>query len=325
MAVIVRYLLLLLALVPYTVAPSQTPFRLVCWNVENYFDCDHDSLKNDLDFTPDGQYRWTYKRFCQKRNNIYKTLAAIGDTSGQSYTPPAIVGLVEVENSKVLRELCLNTPLRRLGYSFIHYDSPDLRGVDCSLLYLPSRFKPIRHCPIGVSDTAVGLYTRDILLVEGIMDDKDTLLLLVCHLPSKRGGGLADNYRSAIGEKIRFLMDSLTLSHPNSVMVAMGDFNASSSEYLFTDVIFRNQSEGDSRYYDPVAELPDTIGTYYFQGRWEYIDHIIVNRPVRVSVFAPDFLLEHDDQGRAVRPYRTYRGPQYIGGISDHLPLYFDL
>jgi hypothetical protein len=33
------------------------------------------------------------------------------------------------------------------------------------------------------------------------------------------------------------------------------------------------------------------------------------------------FLLEDDEKYGGKKPYRTYLGPKYLGGYSDHLPL----
>ena len=73
-------------------------------------------------------------------------------------------------------------------------------------------------------------------------------------------------------------------------------------------------------------ELRKNRGTYVFQGQWSYLDHILVSRSLmpkvegKVQVARFGFLL--DEKGV---PWRTYRGPVYQGGYSDHLPLWVDL
>ena len=105
---------------------------MACWNVENLFDTRHDTLKDDCAFTPVGDNHWTSKRYQDKQNKIFKTIAAM--------QWPVVVGMAEVENDHVLRDLCSNTPLRKLGYDFVHFESPDQRGVDCALLYRKGLF-----------------------------------------------------------------------------------------------------------------------------------------------------------------------------------------
>ena len=102
--------------------------RLMWWNLENFFDPVNDSLKNDDDFTAEGVNKWGYKRFEKKKNNIYKTIISMGVDN-----LPVVIGVCEVENDWVLRQLCFNTPLRKFKYDFIHYCYYDSKCS--SLLY----------------------------------------------------------------------------------------------------------------------------------------------------------------------------------------------
>lgn len=302
-------------------ATAQEHLTIAFWNVENLFDCRHDTLKSDTDFTPQGARHWTPSRLNAKCLAIAKTVLAMSPT--QSLNPPAIVGLAEVENAHVLNQLCLSTPLRPLGYQFIHFESPDKRGVDCALLYRPSRFSPFSATAINVSDTTEDFLTRHLLLVEGIADGCDTLHLIVCHLPSKLGGKKAQSHRLAICATIMTLADSLQQANPQHLVMVMGDFNATPHEPPLVDE-FRN-GRNPHGLIDLVSTLPDTIGTYFYQGHWDKIDHIITNRELPIQVFAPHWLLETTPDGRHARPRRTFKGNTYTGGISDHLPILVEI
>ena len=305
----------------YTILSAQS-FRVACWNVENYFDIYNDSLTNDDSFTPQGDHRWTAYRFAHKRNSIYKTIVAL---AGDSFNYPSIIGLAEVENAHVLRELCFNTPLRRIGYNYIHYDSPDLRGIDCALLYLPSRFEPIYSQRIDVSDSTRNFYTRDILLVAGLMDRTDTCYCLVNHFPSKLGGGEADLNRVKVAQKLKYILDTIQFHHPTAVILAMGDFNADPTEEVFTNVFQFKEGLNSNGFYDLVSSIPIGQGTYKYHDTWSCIDHIISNRLVPIHIFSPDFLLLPDKKYLGNKINRTYIYIRYQGGISDHLPIYIDL
>lgn len=305
-------ILSLLLLLPFA-AKAQSTFRVAFWNVENFFDCQRDSLKADADFTPEGDYHWTPPRFVAKRNNIYKVLMDMGS--------PAVVGLAEVENASCLRQLTLATPLRKLGYQFVHFESPDARGIDCALLYRKSRFKVFFSQPISLSDTLRGYRTRDLLLVEGVADGRDTLCLVVCHLPSKRGGSLADHHRMQAAATLRHVLDTLKSNHPSATVLAMGDFNAESGEAVFSTAM----GIADGCFHDLMAALPPYEGTYKYQGRWSYIDHFVCSRQLKATVFSPDYLLTPEANGIGAHPFRTYRGDVYLGGFSDHLPIFFEL
>ncbi len=43
------------------------------------------------------------------------------------------------------------------------------------------------------------------------------------------------------------------------------------------------------------------------------------------KIFASDFLLEEDERYLGQKLFRTFVGPRYTGGISDHLPVFIDL
>ena len=49
-------------------------WTLAFWNVENFFDTKHDTLKEDFAFTPEGDHHWTKSRYEDKRDKIYKFL-----------------------------------------------------------------------------------------------------------------------------------------------------------------------------------------------------------------------------------------------------------
>jgi len=139
---------------------AQEPFTAAWWNVENLFDTRDDPATNDDEFTPEGERRWTRRRLANKVNGIYKTLAMMD--------LPDVVGLGEVENKFVLRELCQGTPLSRVPYRYVHYDSPDRRGIDVALIYRTDRFTVTASRPVNVSDSNENYFTRDILVVEGL-------------------------------------------------------------------------------------------------------------------------------------------------------------
>lgn len=293
-------------------------WRMAFWNVENFFDTWKDTLKDDGSFTPEGDHHWVPRKYQKKKNNIYKTIAAM--------RWPVVVGLAEVENDYVLYDLCRNSPLRKMGYDFIHYESPDERGVDCALLYRADRFEVFMTGIVQVSDSTQGLYTRDVLLVGGVLRDAkgagDSCFVLVMHWPSKLGGAEAEGHRMAIARRVNETMDHLQRTHPGALVVAMGDLNATSDEAPVSQGLgFGGGLRNALGFYDLVNTLPKGQGSYKYQGQWQYIDHVIANREMPVEVFAPDFLLVDDETYLGRKPFRTYLGMRYVGGFSDHLPI----
>lgn len=260
------------------------------WNVENYFDPFDDPLKNDDDFTPEGVKHWTWRRFERKRDGIAKTIISTADGFGAL---PVIVGLAEVENKMVLRQLVDKSPLEGFGYGFIHRESPDRRGIDVALLYRKAAFKVFKVDSLRVKSFP----TRDILYVKGMLASGDTLHAIVVHLPSKLGGEKASGGRR--DEALAVLdscLDSIRTVRPEAKIIVMGDFN-----------------DGPESWKE---------GTIKFQGVWEAIDRFMVyNLNVSEAVYRPYFLLEEDKTYMGMKPRRTFIGPRYNGGLSDHLPI----
>lgn len=310
-------------------ADCQEVYRIAFWNVENLFDTQNDTVKNDDDFTPQGSYRWSHRRYWTKLRHVYQTIVAMGMES----EPPAIIGLAEVENDKVLNDLCRGTQLRRLGYKYIHYESPDLRGIDNALLYRSDRFRPLSSKAISVSDSSKGYFTRDILFVEGVTNSDDTIILLVNHFPSKRNSN-ADRLRMAQAEILRHIMDTLQAAHKTAAVIAIGDFNASPDEPEIAIGLMK-----DSRFVNLMSCIEPGRGSYKYQDLWTCLDQIIVSRnvtepdgicPLQTAtqcgqIFDKDFLLLKDDKYMGYKVFRTYLGIRYLGGYSDHLPVYIDL
>lgn len=290
-----NWIFLLLFFVPCATF-AQDSLRIAMWNVENYFDTFDDTLTMDDDFTPKGESHWTQQRYREKRNVLSKTIAAMG--------APDIMGLCEVENEKVVRELIEATALRKAKYGFVHFDSPDRRGIDCALLYRKERFQVLEAGAVSLSIPEKDYYTRDLLLVVGVTKAKDTLAMIVAHLPSKRGGGPASQQRERAMRKIETLRDSL-LHHCREVVV-MGDFN-------------HQVAAGEG------------AGSYKYQGTWEWIDQIFVFERGGMTdwdacgketrAFAAEWLLEEDPRWLGNKPFRCFLGGSYHGGVSDHLPI----
>lgn len=346
----------------FVVAPQaqETPshnkfnrYRIAFWNVENFFDTRHDTLKNDAEFTPQGDKHWTNTRFEKKKNQIFKTVLALGDDSmqtGDDNLMPILFGMAEVENDYVLRQLCSGTPLRQYNYDFIHYESPDERGIDVALLYRPDLFSVLKQNVICMSDSTLHLYTRDILEVFGTTQDGDSLVIFVCHFPSKRGGATAETQRIHIGRQLRQLMDSAATQHPSSLVIAMGDFNSAPDEECLVRGIGippRYDTTGKQPYVNLMGNLPVGQGSYNYRGDWSYIDQFFISAEALTSngkydsstydkhslyvdsnaahVFRGPFLMAPATNTLDSRPMPTYRGPRYIGGTSDHLPIYITL
>ena len=284
-------------------AGGQDSLRLMFWNVENFF--------------APGEFpghEWSKGRFYAKCNAVAKVLLMAGDCFGGL---PDVVGFAEIGDASVLKALLRSTPLRKLDYSFVHYDSADRRGIDCALIYRRSRFRLKCSKPCRLYDSAGTLMrTRDILLAvfePAIPERADAqVAVLVNHHPSKVGNGSEERRRIAMG-RLRFLADSLKAEGIPEI-IAVGDFNDAVTP---AGGVFRKGGAVSSGRQEPP-------GTIKFQGRWEKIDGCPLLEGLRAEehVFAPQQLLARDSFG-GEKPRRTFSGPRYIGGVSDHLPVFY--
>ena len=314
-------------------------FRVVSYNLENYFDPFNDSLTNDEEFTPEGDRHWTWDKYKDKQNKIYKVLSAIG-----GWELPEIVGLYEVENEFVLKDLLKSTPLKWRNYEIVHKESPDARGIDVAMLYRSDKFKLIKSEFIKIVfpfDTAKK--TRDILYAKGVTKDFDTLNIFVNHWPSRLGGQTeSEMNRQAVSKILRNKIDSIFSSNPLSNIIIMGDFNDEPENTSITETLkagHNYDSLVSGQIYNLAWHMKEKkgMGSLKYQGEWGLIDQIMVSSSLlmktnsiytsvdNAKVFKADFLTELDDAFIGNKPFRTFVGFKYHGGFSDHYPIYLDL
>ncbi len=305
-----------IALAAWTARPveSRPPVRMVFWNLENFFDNRDDSLNlhpSETEFSSFGSRHWTRSRFQAKCRAIAKTLL----WTTEAGKLPDLFAVAEVENRRVLERLLKDTPLRKSDYAIIHFDSPDPRGIDVGLLYGQKRFDLLSARPLSVRAPAVeeGWHTRDILLA--CLKDRETgdsLAVLVNHHPSKYGGeGTAWRREAAVRTLCR-AVDSLKAAGWGTI-IAAGDFNDTPDNPLYGTVPLENLAL-------PLARRGE--GTIRYEGRWEMIDHFYTSfLPARMQVLHPPFLTVRDTSHPGEKPLRTYSGPRYLGGVSDHRPI----
>ena len=281
------------------------------WNVENYFDTYDNPHTSDEEFTSTGDNRWSRKRFEKKRDDIAKTLLLAADQYGEM---PAIIGLAEIENAFVLQQLLEETPFARTQYKYIHKDSPDSRGIDVALLYREDLFTPLETKHIGFSFS-----TRDVLYTKGIASGMDTLHILVNHWPSKRGNEESSGKkREYVSLKVSHVVDSILMRNPAANIILMGDFN---DEYSSPSLKNLGQLENLSR------RAKGNDGSYKYRESWSTIDQFLVSENLKrkgagkMEIFAHESLLTEDATYMGIKPKRTYSGPRYLGGVSDHLPI----
>ncbi len=331
---IYRWILLPAIFVLLAIGPgrAQKRYNIVFYNVENLFDIWDDPETSDEEFLPESLRHWTKQRFEDKIRMIYKTLITAGE--GQF---PDIIGLAEIENLWVVEHLIHKTPLNKVSYGIIHKESPDPRGIDVALLYRKDRLEPIDYEFIPVSGTEKNDFTSRDILHFAAKIGKEQIHFFVNHWPSRSGGYTETKEKRNITAGIlRKSIDSLFIRNPMANILIMGDFNATPNERCFSSILkarpYPGNNDSFSLVYLSTLWGKGAEGTIRNGGQWEVFDQMICSQNLLTSqslfidtqkggICNFDFLLEPDPTYLGNKPYRTYLGPVYHGGISDHLPV----
>lgn len=333
-----------------TASAQNDPIRVAFWNMENFFDPFVDSTKSYNAFTEDGMQHWTKTRFYRKRNNMYKAILAMSENR-----PLGILGMCEVENEYVLSALFEQTPLKKHNYRWVHYEGPDNRGIDPAIVYSLDHFQLVESATFPYFNPDDKAYhSRDILYAKfiskvgfstGSTTCADTIHVFVNHWPSRYSGELETvGSRACAATILRAKVDSICASAPEGYqpkVIIMGDLNDCPTDPSVYDVLrARHPSEMEEGCLVNLFGKSDGLGfegTLKHQADWQIFDQIIVTPAVMddreglhyqegsARIFHADFMLEDDEVYHGKKLFRTYIGPRYFGGFSDHLPVFIDL
>lgn len=288
----------------------------VFWNLENFFDhIDGGAGESDTEWSSFGSRRWTKRRFHAKCSAVAKSVFWI---SGKYGRMPDIIGLAEIENRRVLVRLLGDTLLRKYDYEIVHRESGDRRGIDVALIYRRSSFSLISKSFVTPEHEGVKMDTRDIL--HACLEDNDgsCIYFIVNHHPSKYGGSReSEGRRKSAMEVLKHMCDSLS-EISDSPVIVMGDFNDTPDAETFSLVEGILVNKGTDLHHKGE-------GSIRYEGKWELIDMFLVSPEMDactgMEVCRIPFLMTWEKKHPGEKPFRTYSGPRYIGGVSDHCPV----
>lgn len=304
-------------------------FTIAFYNLENFFDTTDDPHTLDDDFTPDGKKKWKESRFRKKAKKIARTIALIG--KDHSSLPPVLIGVAEVENKIVLDTLLATKALKDKNYAYVHFDSPDERGIDTALIYHQNHFEVLdaEIIPLLImEENGDRDMTRDILYVHGRLHEEE-VYIFVNHWPSRRAG--ADETspkRIKAAQTVLEKIEALEVESANCIV--MGDFNDDPN----SESIQKLMESG--RFINPMQKLLSPFsGSANYKGEWSLFDQILISHSFlnyekgthsfkKAKIFAPKFLKEWKGKYKG-NPFRTFVGKKYLGGYSDHFPVYLVL
>ena len=318
--------------------PEGRTFFMMSYNVENLYDTLNDPRIADDEFTPTGRMHWNTMRYIKKLSGIAKVISCIrpGDY-------PDIIVLCEIENRNVLQDLVNQQALKTSHYKIVHKDSRDTRGIDVALLYRSNKFKVLSWHVIRVKYPGEkSEHTRDILYVKGVALNRDTLHIFGNHWKS-RNGNIADTEPKRLYEAgiLRSKIDSLLKKNRNSYIICMGDFNDEPTSKSIIQVLGA-ACDKDQNFQGNLIDVMcqphlHGKGTYRYKNKWLMLENIIVSKKLFASksgmnlsgtegnIYSPAWLLKYNPKAGEAIPYKTYGGDKYLGGYSDHLPVYIVL
>jgi len=338
----ILFIVLLLNNVIYSQEKEYLLSTVAFYNVENLFDTIDDPNNSwDEARTPNGEDKWTDKKYNIKLNNLSELIPKIGFDVTNSH--PAIVGLCEVENKQVLIDLISTGKMKDLNYGIIHYDSQDWRGIDVALLFDTNKFIPrkAKTYPLKVEYRGNPSFSRDILVVFGFLD-KEPINFIINHWPSRGGGKPSIGQRFKAGELNRKIIDSILNVNPKSRIITMGDFNDDPGDPSIKVALKTKSNKNETKInemYNPMEFLHEEkyYWTYLYKGKGNMLDQLIVSgslleetsklRFLKAGIFNKKWLLNGRDKGK----WAGYPTPNVIygkfdpEGYSDHLPIFLYL
>lgn len=347
------------------VFPQDVPVRIAFWNMENFFDPFVDSTKTYNAFTEDGMQHWTKTRFYRKRNNMYKAILAMSENRPlgilgmceveNEYVLNALFEQTPLKKHNY-RIVHYEGPDKRgidpaIVYSLDHfqlvesavipyYNPEDTAYHSRDILY--AKFVAVEGGVSTGSTTAIAKVPEP---VEGPIQTADTFHVFVNHWPSRYSGELETvGSRSCSAAILRAKVDSIVAAAPQGYqpkVIMMGDLNDCPTDPSVYDVLrARHPSEREAGCLFNLFGKNEDLGfegTLKHQADWQIFDQIIVTEGLMndgeglrylegsARIFHADFMLEDDETYHGKKLFRTYIGPRYFGGFSDHLPVYIDL
>ncbi|MCD6346295.1 MAG: endonuclease/exonuclease/phosphatase family protein [Bacteroidales bacterium] len=286
---------------------------LVFYNVENLFDTLDDPLTNDNAFLPDAKRKWEEKRYILKLQHIAKVLMTVEKPM------PAVVGLAEIENRKVLQDMITTMELSESEVGIVHADSPDERGMDVALLYRKDLFEIEHfinltvHFPSDPTDS-----TRDILYVRLKHSDQSVLHFYVNHWPSRiEGQKVTQVKRFDAAKTLRNHLDSILSEDPNARVIVMGDLNCTPDSPPVYRVLDKKGHPDN-----PLVNLGWDIhlaksGSTNYKGKWLLFDQMLITpnlmnsttpELIDFSVVSYPWMLFYNPKYHDLRPNKTYGG-----------------
>lgn len=312
------------------------------YNVENLFDTIDDPKTIDEAYTPSGKNHYSHRDYLKKIRKTAHVISEIG--SSPKHMGPDLIGLAEIENIRVLQDLVRSKELHTKQYQIIHQDSPDRRGIDVALLYKPALFSPIEFEAIELklwNENGERIYTRDILYVQGILDD-EVIHIFVNHWPSRRGGKQrSDPKRMKAAFVVNKKSSKILTIDPNAKIFILGDFNDDPMDKSIKNgLLLTSDAENEhvKSFFNPMEKMHKKgMNTLAYRDGLNLFDQIILSNNLlkeaknqsgfiffRAGIYNPSYLITQGGKYKGY-PLRSFENDHYAEGYSDHFPVFVEL
>lgn len=302
------------------------------YNVENLFPPDPES-KHKLNPTYSGLRNWDERKY---RNKLLKIAHVFRMMKDQNAALPFMIGLAEVSGKSVLEDLVQLEPFTG-NYGIVHYPSRDERKVDVALLYDKEKLQLISSEAITFDFENVYKNTENVDTTRDVLHAKvrykeQVINVFVVHLPSKRGKDINKPKRNFILKEIRNRILH-SIDEDREPVILCGDFNENPDHENVTDVLYDHMQK---------RRLENPFEPLFFKKKYSVFHHkcgmlfdqIILSEDFfskdlglvfqEAAVFSPEKICTRDRKF-AGRPLRTFAGTRYLGGYSDHFPVFVRL
>ena len=313
------------------------------YNLENLFDTINDTSKKD-ELSPMMEIKSNRSKvYYDKLDKMSEVIAQIGEE--KTHNAPVILGVAEVENETVIKDLIKTEQLKKKRYGIIHFDSPDGRGIDVALLYQPRYFKPVHYEVFNpnIYKENKKIKTRDILWVNGYLDDEE-INIIVNHWPSRRGGEAKSSpLREKAAYKVTQIIEKIREQDKDAKIIIMGDFNDDPTNKSFKKVLntqANTKGLAKNDIYNPYEKMfHKGLNTLGYRDNVNLFDQILLSRSLvdynktkdfsdfkmfKSGIFNKSFLIQKKGRYKGY-PFRSFSNNQFTGGYSDHYPVYMYL
>lgn len=309
------------------------------YNLENLFDTINDPLKYD-EASPIMELKANRSEIYKKKiKNMARVISNIG--TDMVNNSPAVIGVCEIENRKVLEDLVNDPLLLSKDYGIVHFEGPDRRSIDVALLYQKALFQLVEsssHELLIYDDlTRKRVFTRDQLLVSGKLDG-DLIYIIVNHWPSRSGGEARSRSKRVGAAKLnKRIIDSLQSINPYAKILTMGDLNDDPTNESVKKVLKAKKDKKKvplKGIYNPFEKMfaEKGYGTTAYRDAWSLFDQIMVTKPLietdytsyrfwKAGIYNKSYLSNKRGRWEGY-PFRSFANGGFTNGFSDHFPVY---